>query len=85
MKTLKVTDIVAAVLLVIGGLNWLAVGLFQYDVVAAIFGGSGMIIARIVYTLVGVAAVYQIVEFRAIQRRWAGRKTPQTPQTPHPA
>ena len=46
-----------AVLLVIGGLNWGAYGLFTFDFVAWICGGSYTLPARIIYTLVGVAAV----------------------------
>lgn len=62
-------DVIAAILLVIGGLNWGLVGLANFDLVAAIFG-AGSIFARIVYGLVGFSAVYQIVTIRAIQRRW---------------
>jgi uncharacterized membrane protein YuzA (DUF378 family) len=53
-------DWIALVLLVVGGLNWGLVGLFSFDLVAAIFGG-GSFLARIVYTLVGVSAVYTLV------------------------
>lgn len=62
-------DIIAAVLLVVGGLNWGLVGLFQFDLVAALFG-AGSTLARLVYVLVGLAAAYQVVTIRAIQRRW---------------
>jgi uncharacterized protein len=62
-------DVTAAILLVVGGLNWGLVGLFNFDLVAAIFG-AGSPFARIVYVLVGAAALYQIVTIRAIQRRW---------------
>ena len=62
-------DVIAAILLVVGGLNWGLVGFFNFDLVAALFG-AGSIFARIVYVLVGLAAVYQIVTIRAIQRRW---------------
>lgn len=47
-------------LVIIGALNWLLVGLFQFDLVAAIFGGSASLIARIVYVLVGIAGVWCI-------------------------
>lgn len=67
MKTL---DIVAAVLLVVGGLNWGLWGAFQFDLVAALFGGNTTLLSKIVYILVGFAAVYQAVALRAIQRRW---------------
>ncbi|HHW07323.1 MAG TPA: DUF378 domain-containing protein [Clostridia bacterium] len=48
----------ALALMVIGALNWLLVGLFQYDLVAAIFGGTDAIISRIIYTIVGIAGIY---------------------------
>jgi uncharacterized membrane protein YuzA (DUF378 family) len=47
------------ILVIVGGLNWGLVGIFGFDLVAAIFGAMS-IISRIVYTLVGVAAVYMI-------------------------
>lgn len=55
MKTL---NLVALVLIIVGGLNWLLVGLFKWDLVGGIFGGMDSIIARIVYILVGLAAIY---------------------------
>jgi len=54
----KGMHMVAFILLVIGGLNWGLVGLFSYDLVANIFGGSGSAIARIIYVLVGLSALY---------------------------
>jgi uncharacterized membrane protein YuzA (DUF378 family) len=48
----------AFALMVIGALNWLLVGLFQYDLVAAIFGGNESILSRIIYSLVGLAGIY---------------------------
>ncbi|KPV42597.1 DUF378 domain-containing protein [Alicyclobacillus ferrooxydans] len=45
-------------LVLIGALNWLLVGLFQLDVVAALFGGSDVLWSRIIYVLVGLAGVY---------------------------
>ncbi len=66
MKTL---DILAAILLVVGGLNWGLVGLFNFDLVAALLG-AGSLLAKAVYTLVGLAAVYQALSLRAIQKRW---------------
>ncbi len=66
MKTL---DIVAAVLLVVGGLNWGLVGLFDFDLVAALLGADTWL-ANTVYILVGLAALYQALALRSIQRRW---------------
>ncbi len=53
-------DKIALILAVIGGLNWGAVGLFQFDLVAWIFGGADALLARIIYTLVGLAAIWCI-------------------------
>lgn len=70
---MKTIDILVAILLVIGGLNWGLIGLFQFDLVAALFGGQGAFLSRIVYTLVGASAVYQVVGLKGIQRRWKTR------------
>lgn len=53
-------DRIALVLVIIGALNWLLVGLFKYDLVASIFGGSTMLISRVIYTLVGIAGAWCI-------------------------
>ena len=53
-------DRIALILLIIGGLNWGSVGLFQFDLVAWIFGGQTGIISRIIYTHVALAAVWCI-------------------------
>lgn len=50
----------ATILLIIGGLNWGLVGFFQFDLVAAIFGGQAAVISRLIYAIVGLAAIYQI-------------------------
>lgn len=66
---MKTIDVVAAVLLVVGGLNWGLVGLMNFDLVATLFGTMS-VLSRVVYCLVGLAAVYQGVSWKAIQRRW---------------
>lgn len=53
-------DKFALVLVIVGALNWLLVGLFQFDLVAAIFGGQDALLSRVVYTLVGIAGVWCI-------------------------
>jgi len=67
MKTL---DTIVAALLVIGGLNWGLVGLFEFDLVATLFGGTTAPLARTVYVVVGLCAIYQALQWRAIQSRW---------------
>jgi uncharacterized membrane protein YuzA (DUF378 family) len=66
---MKKMDVVAALLLVVGGLNWGLVGFANFDLVAAVFG-EGSVLSRIVYGVVGLCAVYQVVTLNAIQRRW---------------
>ena len=70
MKTL---DVIAAVLLVVGGLNWGLVGVAHFDLVATIFDmkfGETSALSSAVYLLVGLSALYQALSFKAIQRRW---------------
>lgn len=55
-----IMDRIALILAVIGGLNWGCVGLFRFDVVAYLFGGQTSTVSRVVYTLVGLAAVWCI-------------------------
>ncbi len=50
--------IIAFIITIVGGLNWLAIGMLQYDFVAGIFGTQANLFSRIVYTLVGISAVY---------------------------
>jgi len=56
MKALKLTS---QILIIVGGLNWGLIGLFSFDLVAAIFGEMSAL-SRIVYTLVSISALYQL-------------------------
>ena len=51
-------DRLALILVIIGAINWLLVGLFRFDLVANVFGGSTSMVSRIIYTLVGLAGLY---------------------------
>lgn len=55
-----IMDRIALILAIIGGLNWGCVGLFRLDLVAYLFGGQTSTVSRVVYTLVGLAAVWCI-------------------------
>lgn len=55
-----IMDKIALFLAIVGGLNWGSIGLFGFDVVAFLFGGSTSVMSRVVYTLVGLAAVWCI-------------------------
>ena len=69
---MKTIDVIAAVLVVIGGLNWGLVGFANFDLVATLFGDASPL-SRIVYALVGLAALFQAVQWKAIRNRWAMR------------
>ena len=53
-------DKLALILTIIGGINWGSIGIFQFDIVAWIFGGQDAIVRRIIYTLVGLAGIWCI-------------------------
>jgi uncharacterized membrane protein YuzA (DUF378 family) len=71
---LKKLNALAAILTIVGGLNWGLVGLFRFDLVAAIFGGMEFgetnAASRVVYTLVGLSAVYLLARVRALVGGW---------------
>lgn len=53
-------DKISLVLTIIGGINWGLIGLFQFDLVAWIFGGQGAIVSRIIYTVIALASIWCI-------------------------
>ena len=53
-------DKISLVLVIVGAINWALVGIFQFDLVAFLFGGQGAMLSRIVYTLVGAAGLWCI-------------------------
>jgi uncharacterized protein len=72
---MKKLDVIAAALVVIGALNWGLAGAFHLDLVAAVFGmkfGETSALSTVVYSLVGLAGLYQALTWRSIQRRWHG-------------
>jgi hypothetical protein len=73
---MKKVDLIAAILVIVGGLNWGLVAVAEFDLVAALFGldfGETNAVTRIVYGLVGLSAVYLASQLRAIPQRWAAR------------
>lgn len=63
---MRILNIVTQLLLIVGGLNWLLVGLFQFDLVAGIFGGQTAPVSRIVYIIVGLCAIWQLIRIPAM-------------------
>ena len=68
MNNLNILDKVAIVLVVVGGLNWLLVGLFSWNLVSFIFGDMSAL-SRMIYGLVGLAAVYVAVTMPKYARK----------------
>jgi len=72
---MKTIDLIAGLLLVIGGLNWGLVGITNVDLVALASGagsfGAKNALGVIVYALVGISAIYQLIAWRSIRSRWA--------------
>ena len=62
-------EIFALILLIVGALNWGLVGLFQFDVIAAIFGGSAAIVSRVLYVAVALAGIWALTFFGKLMRR----------------
>ena len=68
-KSMKVIDVIAILLILIGGLNWGLVGFFDIDLVSALLGkGSGL--SRLIFALVGLSALYKIFFWQHIHARW---------------
>ena len=81
---MKAIDAIAMILLIIGGLNWGLVGLFNFNLVAAIFGANTTI-TNIIYILVGVAALWSLFTWNGFHRRLGGvyeRETVRTRKQP---
>lgn len=57
---MRVINTITLILLIVGGLNWGLVGLFDVDLVAVLFGEESLL-SRLVYTLVGASALWQII------------------------
>jgi uncharacterized membrane protein YuzA (DUF378 family) len=72
-------DVLAALLVIVGGLNWGLVAVAHFDLVATVFGmrfGEISSLSKIVYGLVGIAALYQVLSWKAIHRRRQGQLEP---------
>ena len=65
---MKRLDIVACFLLCLGGLNWGLMGLFEFNLVSYFVGRSWL--DRLIYVLIGIAAVYYAIGWNSIQKRW---------------
>ena len=61
-------NIASLTLVIIGAINWLLVGLFQFDVVAPIFGGSAAVVSRIIYVIIGLAGLWSLGIYPKLKR-----------------
>lgn len=53
-------DTLSLILIIIGALNWGLIGLFQFDLIATLFGGQASVLSRIIYAIVGIAGIWGI-------------------------
>lgn len=60
---MKAVHVIAFILLVVGGLNWLLVGLAMWDI-GELFGGQSALVSRVIYVLVGLSALYMLLMHR---------------------
>lgn len=72
---MKALHILVFILLVVGGLNWLLVGVFGWDV-GELFGGQGATVSKIIYILVGLAAVWELFTHKKNCRACSGGPAP---------
>jgi uncharacterized membrane protein YuzA (DUF378 family) len=73
---MKVLNVISLVMLIAGGLNWLLVGLFKWDLFGGISGGMDSAFARILYVIIGLAAVFAFT--------YLGRFTDSDNESEHP-
>ena len=57
---MAIIDTIALILVIVGGLNWGSIGIFGVDIVAMLFGGQMAAFSRVIYTLVGLGALWSI-------------------------
>lgn len=60
---MKALNYIALILVVIGAINWALIGLFQFDLVGAIFGGMTSMLSRLIFTIVGIAGLWALTFF----------------------
>ena len=66
---MKNVDLVAALLVIVGAINWGLVGVARFNLVTALLGDN--VLSSIVFTVVGLAGIYLVISARAMPRRWA--------------
>ena len=75
-KKMKILHIITFILLIIGGLNWLLVGVFDLDLVAKIFGEMA-VLSRIIYILVGLSAIIVLVTHKKSCKQCVSKQMPE--------
>ncbi len=72
-EIMKCIDVIASILLVLGGLNWGLIGIANFNFVTWLFGMMPLLV-HIIYILVGLSAIWKLVQCKAIQGRWCCKK-----------
>lgn len=54
-------NLIAFFIVIFGGINWFCIGLFQFDIIAGIFGSQAHFVSRFLYCIIGICAIYSII------------------------
>jgi uncharacterized protein len=57
----KMFNLIAFFIVIFGGINWFCIGLFQFDIIAGIFGSQAHFVSRFLYCIIGICAIYSII------------------------
>ncbi|PWU05641.1 MAG: DUF378 domain-containing protein [Verrucomicrobia bacterium] len=69
---MKILDVLTAIILIIGGLNWGVMSIIDFNLIAWIFRDMNLL-TRIIFLVIGLSAVYQILFWKQIRLRWAAK------------
>jgi len=67
---MKILDVVTAIILIIGGLNWGVMAIINFNLIGWIFRDMNLL-TRIIFLVIGFSAVYQLIFWKQIRHRWA--------------
>lgn len=69
-RNMKNVDMIATILVIVGAFNWGLIGLFDFDLIDYVFGRTWL--DRLIYVLMGFAAIYKVVNWETLKTRWKG-------------
>ena len=76
---MKALHLIALILLIVGGLNWLALGVFNWELGEKLLGGQDQVVSKAIYVLIGLAAIVELAMHKKTCRLCGGSEAPTTP------